>query len=83
MLQKLFENSKFFALKAQADGSLWEQADRIRVLKGREESWRPFRTPELTACRPDVLRLATILLLRCGRSGFSNSFSDWFTSPWV
>ena len=53
---------------------LWEQADRIRVLKGREESWRPFRTPELTACGPDVLRLATIFLPRCGRSEFSNSF---------
>ena len=26
---------------------LWEKARSIRVLKGREESWRTFRTPEL------------------------------------
>ena len=43
--QKLFENSKFFALKAQADGSLWEQADRIRVLKGRLQDAGTYRLP--------------------------------------
>ena len=49
----------------------------IRVLKGREDSVRPFRAHELNLAVPDVLRLATIFLRLRGRRDFSNSFLEF------